>query len=101
MLAVAGRDFEHALVQSLSGHDDATTLRLLEEALRARVLEEVGAGRYRFTHALMQETLLGELSAARRVLLHGQIAEAMERLYGESRDTPPRAGRALRRVGVP
>jgi tetratricopeptide (TPR) repeat protein len=86
VLAVAGRDFEHALVQSLSTHDDATTLHLLEEALRARVLEEVGAGRYRFTHALMQETLLAELSAARRVLLHGQIAEAMERLYREERD---------------
>jgi tetratricopeptide (TPR) repeat protein len=87
VLAVAGRDFEHSLVQSLSAQDEGTTLRLLEEALRARVLEEVGAGRYRFTHALMQETLLGELSAARRVLLHGQIAESMEQLYGEGRDT--------------
>ena len=87
-LAVAGRDFEHALVRALSPHDDATTLQLVEEALRARVLEETGApGRYRFTHALMQETLLGELSAARRVLLHGQIAEVFERLYGEAGDT--------------
>ena len=55
---------------------------LVEEALRARVLEEMSAGQYRFTHALMQETLLGELSAARQVLLHGQIAEAFETLYG-------------------
>jgi tetratricopeptide (TPR) repeat protein len=47
------------------------------------VLEESGrAGEYRFKHALMQETLLSELSAARRVLLHGQIAEAFETLYG-------------------
>jgi transposase-like protein len=87
VLAVAGRDFDHALVQALSGHDDAITLQLLEQALRARVLEEVGAARHRFSHALTQETLLAELSAARRVLLHGQIAEAMERLYGDSRDS--------------
>jgi predicted ATPase len=41
VLAVVGRDFEHALLQALSSHDDLSTLRLLEEALRARVLEEV------------------------------------------------------------
>lgn len=81
-LAVAGREFEHALARELSGHDDATTLALIEEALRARVLEEAALGRYRFMHALMQETLLDELSAARQVLLHGQVAEALERLYG-------------------
>jgi tetratricopeptide (TPR) repeat protein len=81
-LAVAGREFDHALVRALGGHDEQLTLRLVEEALRGRVLEEMGAGAYRFTHALMQETLLGELSAARQVLLHGQIAEAFEALYG-------------------
>jgi len=81
-LAVAGREFDHALIRALGGHDEQLTLRLVEEALRGRVLEEMGAGAYRFTHALMQETLLGELSAARQVLLHGQIAEAFEALYG-------------------
>ena len=82
-LAVAGREFDHALVRALSGHDEQTTLQLVEEALAARVLEESGrTGEYRFKHALMQETLLTELSAARRVLLHGQIAEAFETLYG-------------------
>ena len=82
-LAVVGRNFDHPVTQALSGHDAATTLGLIEEALRARVIDETGrAGEYRFTHALMQETLLGELSAARQVLLHGQIAEAFEALYG-------------------
>ena len=90
-LAVVGREFEHALVLALSSHDDVTTLRLVEEALRARVLEETGApGRYRFRHALMQQTLLEELSAARRVLLHGQIAEALLATYGvDNRDHLP------------
>ena len=90
-LAVVGREFDHALVLALSPHDDVTTLRLVEEALRARVLEETGApGRYRFRHALMQQTLLEELSAARRVLLHGQIAEALLATYGaDNRDHLP------------
>lgn len=43
-------------------------------------------GRYRFTHALMQETLLAELSTTRRVRLHGQVAEALERRFGDRAD---------------
>ncbi len=85
-LAVVGRECEHALLGALSGHDADATLQLLEEALGARVLEELGQGQYRFTHALMQETLLGELSAARQVQLHGRIAQALEALHGESPD---------------
>jgi tetratricopeptide (TPR) repeat protein len=41
-------------------------------------------GRYQFTHALIQETLLGELSLTRRVRLHARIAETLEALYGAS-----------------
>ena len=83
LASVVGREFEHALLAALAEHSEDELLRLLEEALAARVIEETGrVGEYRFTHALMQETLLGELSAARRVRLHGQIAEELERLHG-------------------
>jgi DNA-binding CsgD family transcriptional regulator len=52
---------------------------------RTRIVEETGtAGEYRFAHALMRETLLAELSASRRVRLHAEIAEALERLEGET-----------------
>ncbi len=39
-------------------------LEVLEGALAARVIEELpnAVGRYQFTHALIQETLSGELS---------------------------------------
>jgi tetratricopeptide (TPR) repeat protein len=39
-------------------------------------------GRYQFTHALIQETLAGELTTTRKVRLHARIAEALETLYG-------------------
>ena len=48
----------------------------------------------------MQQTLLEELSAARQVLLHGQIAEALLATYGsENRDHLPALAEHLRRVG--
>ena len=61
-------------------------LDVLEEALAARVIEELpnAVGHYQFSHALIQETLSGELSITRRVRLHARIAEALERLYGDN-----------------
>ncbi|MCH7714070.1 MAG: protein kinase, partial [Chloroflexi bacterium] len=46
-------------------------LEVLEEALGSRVIEELSSsvGSFQFTHALIQETLAGELSATRRVRL--------------------------------
>ncbi|MCH8162441.1 MAG: hypothetical protein IIB88_11190, partial [Chloroflexi bacterium] len=71
----------------LEEHTEDELLRLIEEALEARVIEEMDRpGRYRFTHAQMQETLLGELSTTRRVRLHGRIGEALEKRYGDRAD---------------
>ena len=82
--AVIGRAFEIRQLQPLI--EDMTAdraLEVLEEALSARVIEELAetVGRYQFTHALIQETLADELSLTRRVRLHSRIAEALESLY--------------------
>ncbi|MCH7707969.1 MAG: mitochondrial fission ELM1 family protein, partial [Myxococcales bacterium] len=66
---------------------EAALLDLLDEALAAQLVSERrgdGAGSYDFTHALIRQTLYGELSTPRRVLLHRQIGEALEALYGEN-----------------
>jgi len=67
---------------------DASTepqlLDALDEAIASQLISErtqEGAGRYDFTHALIRQTLYGELSTPRRVLLHRQIGEALEGLY--------------------
>ncbi len=98
LAAVLGREFDHPQLVAVSGKADDEVLRLVEEALAARVLDETSAvGGYRFTHALMQETLLGELSAARRVRLHGQIGEALDALYANTAEAraPELAGHYL------
>jgi tetratricopeptide (TPR) repeat protein len=90
--SVVGREFTleqlSPLIDDISGD---RLLEVLEEALAARVVEELpdAVGRYQFTHALIQETLAAELSITRRVRLHAQIAETLEALYGN--DAPAHA----------
>jgi DNA-binding CsgD family transcriptional regulator len=68
----------------LAKQTEERVLEVLEEALAAGVICEVPglAERYQFTHALIRQTLSGELSAARRVRLHARIGDALESLYG-------------------
>jgi class 3 adenylate cyclase/Cdc6-like AAA superfamily ATPase len=90
--AIIGRDFTYDTLTLLGDRDEDALLKMIEEALEARVIEETEqAGRYRFTHAQMQETLLAELSTTRRVRLHGQVGEALETRYGAHAEE--RAGR--------
>ncbi len=85
--AVAGREFRYEDLAALGDHEEEALFELLEESLSARVVEEADApGRYRFTHALMQETLIDELSTTRRVRLHGRIGEALEARWGDRAD---------------
>ncbi len=90
--AIIGRDFTYDTLTLLGDRDEDALLKMVEEALEARVIEETDQpGRYRFTHAQMQETLLAELSTTRRVRLHGQVGDALEKRYGAHADE--RAGR--------
>jgi class 3 adenylate cyclase/tetratricopeptide (TPR) repeat protein len=96
--AIIGRDFTYDTLTLLGARDEDELLKMIEEALEARVIEETEqAGRYRFTHAQMQETLLAELSTTRRVRLHGQVGEALERRYGAR--AAERAGRLAMHFG--
>ena len=83
--SVIGREFGldqlECVVVGLSRED---TSEVLEEALAARIIEEVPdtVGRCQFTHVLIRETLAGELSTVRRAELHARIGEVLEELYG-------------------
>ena len=84
--SVIGREFSLAQIRPLVEKvTEDRLLEVLEEALSARVVEELphSVGRFQFTHALIQETLSGELSTTRKVRLHARIAEALEELYGD------------------
>jgi eukaryotic-like serine/threonine-protein kinase len=79
--AAIGRDFDVQVLTKVAGSDAETVEAALAGAVSAQLLAETSAGRYRFSHALVRETLYEELSAAQRPALHRQIAEALEELY--------------------
>jgi tetratricopeptide (TPR) repeat protein len=84
LAAVLGREFDVEALALLSGLSRERLLALLDEAVAARVVSDVpGAlGHLRFSHVLVRDTLYDELPPSRRVRLHRQIGEGLEKRYG-------------------
>jgi class 3 adenylate cyclase/tetratricopeptide (TPR) repeat protein len=83
--AVIGRDFDLALLQPVVGGDEDPLLDLLDEACEASLIAESEAapGRFTFMHALINHALYEGLGPTRRARTHRQVAEALERMYGD------------------
>ena len=64
----------------------------LDAAVGAGLVTAVGGGRYAFAHALIAETVLAEMSSARRAGLHLRIAEVL------AESGRPRAGEIAKHV---
>ena len=84
LLAVAsviGRQFPARLLAEVAEAPLDEALDAVDEAMQARILEAgVGApATFAFSHALIRETLLAEVSAVRRMRLHLRIGEALQR----------------------
>lgn len=77
--AVVGRDFDLDTVVAVSGQPEQVALAALETAVAADLVDEVGVGRYTFTHALVRATLDDDLSRTRRARLHAKVGVALER----------------------
>jgi DNA-binding NarL/FixJ family response regulator len=87
--AVIGRFFTMRELEAASGRDGSPLTVPLEEAEAARLIEAApeARGRYRFSHALIRETLYHDILTVRRVALHRRVGEALESLYAG--DTEP------------
>jgi hypothetical protein len=77
--AVIGHEVPIDLWVEVSGTDEDTLAAFLEQAVAARMIEELRGGeRFRFTHALIRETLYDGLVSLRRRNWHRKIAEVLE-----------------------
>jgi tetratricopeptide (TPR) repeat protein len=80
LAAVIGREFDIELLQAVSDSVPDQVLNELGEALTARILSDAASqfGHSAFSHALIRQTLLEELTPTRRARLHRRVAEALE-----------------------
>ncbi|HEX2381465.1 MAG TPA: AAA family ATPase, partial [Acidimicrobiales bacterium] len=76
--AIIGREFDLGLLADVAGVDEASALDSIDVAVDASLVREIGAGRFGFSHALVQHTLYDSLGATRRAIHHRRIAETLE-----------------------
>lgn len=85
LAAVIGRGFELRVLEAAAELDADRSLELVEAALMSGlVLEEPDSvGSFRFSHDLVRETILEELTASRRARMHARVGKALESVYGD------------------
>jgi DNA-binding SARP family transcriptional activator/tetratricopeptide (TPR) repeat protein len=78
--AVAGPRFSVALLERIGAGPAGGIAAAIEAAEAARLVEETpdGSGEYRFSHALVRQTLYSWVGSTRRRRLHALTAEALE-----------------------
>jgi DNA-binding SARP family transcriptional activator/predicted ATPase len=106
LAAVIGRSFTFGVLARAAESDEAALVRSLDELWQRRILREQGADAYDFSHDKLRVVAYGELSAARRRVLHRRVAEALEAEHAANPDAASaqiathyeRAGQAERAV---
>ena len=88
LASVLGTEFTTEALGRLSGPGSAELLDVLDRAVDAALVEMApgGLGRLRFSHGLVRETLYAELSSAKRMQLHRQAAEVLQKIYGSDEE---------------
>src|SRR3989442_1331075 len=66
-----------------SGADEDTVVRGLDELWRRRIIRELGAVGYDFSHDKIREVAYQSLSPVLRRHLHRQVAQGLEKVYAE------------------
>src|SRR5690606_2501230 len=75
--AVIGREFDLAILEQVLAGAAGDLLSVLDEAVRAGLLEPLPEHVYSFTRALVREVLYDSLSAPEQARLHAAVAQAL------------------------
>ncbi len=83
--AVHGREFEVAVIAEALGFELHTSISAIDQAVANGLIQETPhPGRYRFSHMIVLNAVTKALGAVRCAHLHGLIADALERRYGDN-----------------
>ena len=86
LAATIGREFSFKLLAKAGDLQEDALVRGLDELWQRRIVREHGVDGYDFSHDKLREVAYGDLSAARRRLLHRRVAEALETLRAADLD---------------
>jgi DNA-binding NarL/FixJ family response regulator len=85
LAAVVGARVTYEQMTGLSPLHGESLVTAIKELVSQRVLEEIwttGETAYDFAHPVLQQVTYSALGAARARMMHGQVAEALEKFYG-------------------
>jgi DNA-binding SARP family transcriptional activator len=83
LAAAVGRAFSLELLAHAGSYSEEELLQSLDELWQRHILEDLSGSGYDFSHARIRDVAYSQISPPRRRLLHGRIAQTMERLFGE------------------
>jgi DNA-binding SARP family transcriptional activator len=86
LAAVIGREFTFPVLSHAMDVDEEELVRALDELWQRRMVREQGREAYDFSHDKLREVIYGDLSAARRRLLHRRVARALEHVHASDLD---------------
>lgn len=87
LAATVGREFTFEVLQQASNDDEERLVRGLDELWQRRIVREIGANAYDFTHGKLRDVAYASLSVARKRLLHRRVAEALVALHAGEVDS--------------
>jgi tetratricopeptide (TPR) repeat protein len=81
--AVAGLEFDIAVVAAALGRSVEDVVSAVEAAADAALVDDVTVNRHRFAHEIVRDNLVAQLSATRRALALQRLADGYERVAPE------------------
>ena len=94
--SVLGPEFDLRLLAAMTAVDTgedakengpSANIPMLEEAIRAGLIDSIGLGRYAFVHATIRNALYASMPLSRRVALHRAAGQAIEAAVGTDGET--------------
>jgi tetratricopeptide (TPR) repeat protein len=88
LASLIGQEFEVEVLARLVAKPARELVDVIDEATRARAVTAIPgvAGRLRFAHALIRDSLYDAIPASARLTLHRRAGEVLEALYGIDRE---------------